>query len=631
VLVTVNPSVTFSGILQISSDTVCAGSPVVFSLNNLSGQGSNPAFEWYLNGGFYQSGGTTLTLANPSNNDNVVCLMTSNAVCASPLNIVTDTISVGVITAPIPQYSIQNNSLTAVPLTATFQNNTSNAAQYDFIWNFGDGVISQNNASTVNYTYQGNGTYSTGLTAQHQTYGCSSTTYDPMNTQHTVTCNAPGASGCGFNVSTQPSGLVNGCQGGMLTISVGTVPAGAILQWRRNGIPLGGEIYSTLTVMVSGFYSISVTDTNGCTVLSSPVQINFNQNPVQPPVISVQNNNGSCGTVNATLTATGAFASYLWSNGAAGNSITVTTPGSYYVTGQGSLGCDAVSASVDVSTSVVNTPEICMVTADAVSNHHVVVWEKPITTNIDSFYIYKEIPYNSGTYQRIASVDYADLSEFEDVNSDLAISPDRYRISVLDNCGGESAPSAYVRSIHLQVSPGVGVSRVLSWSAYQGQQQNISYYLIYSGSSASNLGLLDSVAAPMGYYVDNNPVAGPGTSYRVESRLSSSCESSRVLRDRTISNIGVNELNPSGIMDKTPIDLQVSLMPNPNHGSFEVLVNSPAGEMLTWSLMDISGRIIQQQNTRQNRWMVHQELAQGMYLIQVNNAYGKAVKKFVVE
>ncbi|HEX8516085.1 MAG TPA: nidogen-like domain-containing protein [Bacteroidia bacterium] len=92
-----------------------------------------------------------------------------------------------------------------------------------------------------------------------------------------------------------------------------------------------------------GTYTLTVTDTNGCTGVSAPVTVTA---PV-PPVISGVT--AFCNGDSATLTTTINYATYNWSTGSTNHSITVGTSGPYTVTVVDINGCTITSAPFAVS------------------------------------------------------------------------------------------------------------------------------------------------------------------------------------------------------------------------------------------------------------------------------------------
>ena len=102
-----------------------------------------------------------------------------------------------------------------------------------------------------------------------------------------------------------------------------------------------GETTQAITVTSGGSYSVTGTDSNGC---SNNDSVSVTEHAL--PTVSISGTLSFCAGANTTLTASGA-STYLWSTGETTASITVSAGGSYSVTGTDSNGCSALdSASV---------------------------------------------------------------------------------------------------------------------------------------------------------------------------------------------------------------------------------------------------------------------------------------------
>jgi trimeric autotransporter adhesin len=120
-----------------------------------------------------------------------------------------------------------------------------------------------------------------------------------------------------------------------------------------------GAATQLINVNTAGNYAVTVTDNNGCTgTISSAVVVN----PLPNPVIS-----GATAICqgNTTSLSTGAYASYIWSDGTTANSITVGTAGTYSVTVTDNNGCiNSTSASLTVyalpTAALSGTAAICV-------------------------------------------------------------------------------------------------------------------------------------------------------------------------------------------------------------------------------------------------------------------------------
>lgn len=127
------------------------------------------------------------------------------------------------------------------------------------------------------------------------------------------------------------------CQGNSVVLN--TNNPGSYL-WSNNATN------DSIIVTQSGSYFVVVTDGNGCTAASAPVSVTVN--PLPNPSISANGPLSFCSGDSVLLSVSGGD-TYLWSNSAATNSITVTQSGSYSVNATNSFGCTATSAPVNVS------------------------------------------------------------------------------------------------------------------------------------------------------------------------------------------------------------------------------------------------------------------------------------------
>lgn len=123
-----------------------------------------------------------------------------------------------------------------------------------------------------------------------------------------------------------------------------------------------GDVDSSLTNVFTGLYTVTITDSNGCTVVDSSLVNSTGSGLVA--VFNVQDE--SCGQANGSLALSmvvgNAPYSYAWSNGGTNASISGLSAGTYTVTVTDSAGCmdsftetiaDAV-AEIDVNGAIIN-------------------------------------------------------------------------------------------------------------------------------------------------------------------------------------------------------------------------------------------------------------------------------------
>ncbi|MBS1765709.1 MAG: gliding motility-associated C-terminal domain-containing protein, partial [Bacteroidetes bacterium] len=113
-----------------------------------------------------------------------------------------------------------------------------------------------------------------------------------------------------------------------------------------------GATTANISANTSGVYTVTVTDANGCTG-SNTFNLTVNPNPT-PTITGVT---AFCQGANSTLNAGGGYASYLWSTGAATQTINVSSGTSYAVTVSNGYGCTA-TVSVPVTVFALPAPVI---------------------------------------------------------------------------------------------------------------------------------------------------------------------------------------------------------------------------------------------------------------------------------
>ncbi|MCL4106323.1 UNVERIFIED_CONTAM: hypothetical protein GTU68_003484 [Idotea baltica] len=175
---------------------------------------------------------------------------------------------------------------------------------------------------TQSITVSQGGTYDVTVTFPG---GCSGAATTPF----TVTAVTPPTAGIASTADTL-------CQGAQSTL---TASGGTGYSWST------GDSTAVINVGASGTYSVTVTDANGCTDVTSQAIV---VNPL--PAISITNTNGLdlCDGESTDLNASGG-ASYAWNTGPTTAGITVAASGIYSVTGTDLNGCTAIaSATVNV-------------------------------------------------------------------------------------------------------------------------------------------------------------------------------------------------------------------------------------------------------------------------------------------
>ncbi len=152
ITMTVNPQVSANVTIAASANPVCEGTAVTFTATPVNG-GTNPAYQWKVNGNNVQGATTSTYQFPPVNNDAVSCTMNSNAACVTGNPATSNTLSMSVTSAQPVSVVItasENpvNAGTNVTFTAMTTNGGTNPS---FQWKV-NGVASGTNSSTFTYT-----------------------------------------------------------------------------------------------------------------------------------------------------------------------------------------------------------------------------------------------------------------------------------------------------------------------------------------------------------------------------------------------------------------------------------------------------------------------------------------------
>jgi len=501
-----------------------------------------------------------------------------------------------------PSLTSNQQLFTSPPFAVQFSNTTANIGNYNFTWYWGDGTSTTSNNPTVFHEYLTNGLFTVTLEATNTTTGCTDeTTY----TDYIFTT---GGVSCTHTATINQTGPINSCAGQPVTLTCNSDPA-FTYQWRKNGVYIPGNNNDTLIVTQSGSYSVIIS-VNGCPVASTSISVNFQS--ITQPTITSSGTIQPCIGGSVTLTASSGYSSYLWSNGATTQTITVSTSGNYTVQGTGSNGCTSTSNPYTVNASFLPTQNICVVGVDSLTNNIRVVWEEPLTTAIDSFYIYKESNV-SNVYTQVGSRAYDSLSVWIDPVSNPAVQSYRYKITALDTCGVETPLSDFHKTIHLTINQGVGGAWNLIWSHYEGI--NFGSYNIYRGTSSSNMTLLTTIQSNLNSYTDLAPPTG-AVYYQIEIVNPNNCTPTKSTNyGSSKSNIATNDIN--NIIEIS--NEFISVYPNPTTADFTIeITKGLIGE--EYLITDFSGRLLRSGIFYSNKEKVELDMfSNGIYLIQIKN------------
>jgi trimeric autotransporter adhesin len=291
-------------------------------------------------------------------------------------------------------------------------------------------------------------------------------------------------------------------------------------------------------------------------------------------------------------------------------------------------GCEASDA-FSISVVPLEAPEICIVGRDP-ANKNIVIWNKPASPSIDSFFIYKET-FITDEFQKVGAVEYHALSIFVDSLSNPDVQSNRYKLSALDNCGVETELSPHHKTLHLAINQGQNDTWNLIWENYEGFPA--STYLIYRGTHKDSMEMIGASPASNTQFSDLNAPTGITLYYQIEvfgpnvcnpgsvpdSRKSSAYSSSR-------SNIVEFELVSTNKLSSVtnPFDIY------PNPAKNQIRIISANNDIIgTIGIFNIGGQLLKEVTVPGNDTSINLEnLAAGIYFIRISNNKKVYTQKF---
>jgi hypothetical protein len=234
---------------------------------------------------------------------------------------------------------------------------------------------------------------------------------------------------------------------------------------------------------------------------------------------------------------------------------------------------------------------ICAVTVDELAGAHeypVVIWDRNAqvsVADIDSIFIYRDDA--AGQDSLIATLDYDDLSEYHDINTNAGVRSYRYKIQAKDVNGVLGLLSLPFETMHFTLYEDVQHLLKLQWTTYVG-----------SIFSAYNCWDMDDLVTPVFQQVNTGngwtfSAAQPGNTYTMKVDLDGMlpCVSSRANHNTARSNkstIAYDGGTGANILENSI--REVSVFPNPVNESFTLTFSSLVWEQTQIHLIDISGR-----------------------------------------
>jgi gliding motility-associated-like protein len=333
---------------------ICTGTPVTFTATPTFG-GTNPQYQWFLNGNPVGSNSTTWTSSTLNNGDIITCTMVSNSICVSSFNAVSNAIVMTV--NPFIAPSVTISAVPAGPVCAG-TNVTFTA-------------VPVNPGATPVYQWQVNGV---NVGTNSPTYSSSTLTMgSTVSLTLTADANCPAAVSNVINMTVYPvvvpqvtiapnvSGAI--CPGTSVTFTAtanngGSTPS---FQWQVNGVNVGtnSNSYTSSTWNNGDQVQVIMTSSANCpnpSVVNSNVVVMTVNAPTTPSVsIAASPAMPVCAGQDIIFTATpvlgGTAPSYQWKV----NGVNAGTNSSTFITSTLQNG-DAVSVTLTSNSPCATTP-----------------------------------------------------------------------------------------------------------------------------------------------------------------------------------------------------------------------------------------------------------------------------------
>lgn len=415
--------------------------------------------------------------------------------------------------------------------------------------------------------------------------------------------------------------------GNLDAIILGGTPS-YTFQWKdADGIDIGGETSTNYAAAAAGGYQFEIIDNNGC-VQTIYTAVSETGGPIVTVDSVLASTCANDGFINIDVNSSFAISSTTWSSGQTTEDISNVGTGHYSVVVEDANTCKG-ALYVEVPPVLPDVQPICIVTVDTTTNTNLIIWEKPITDNIDHYRIYRESSI-ADVFQFVDTVSYSSASEYNDTIAYPALRSWRYQITAVDTCGVESLLSPDHKTIHVTYQDiGGGVYEVY-WDEYEGfSYPDFTVWRYYEGSVWTVVNTV-TYGSPMTF--QETPPSTVGLDYLIEIVPPSTCTSTGKAQDynSSRSNISTSIGGDAPVDGITELgDVNLSIYPNPSTGIFNLIFEETGTYAL--EVIDMSGKVIYQNVVTTNLTTIDlSEMADGPYFLKVTNDNASTTTKLVV-
>lgn len=429
------------------------------------------------------------------------------------------------------------------------------------------------------------------------------------------------------------SGPIAYCAGGTTTL---TASGASSYTWST------GPTTNTITLNPVSTTTYYVAGSDITCPLKDTLFFSVTVNPL-PTLSATANPPTICPGSQMTLNGAGAT-TYTWSGGVM-DGVPFTSPvvtTSYTLSGTDNNGCTN-STVITINPATPSAPNICTVTVDSLSINNVIVWDKTLYPNADTFYVSRDTANNN--YVVIGTLPYSALSQYIDtarhmgsVNGDPNITTYHYKLSYKDTCGNMSPLSPYHNSIYQY-----NIGSLFLWNAYQIEGQStpvpgLSSYALKRDNLGATGNYVTAASAGASSTSINDPAYATWQTtadWRVETVWNITCVPTQLMGNngtqgtvvRSKSNITNNRTTGIKTLNKI-----VSLYPNPTNGNLVVDFGAMVSGKITIKVLSMLGEEVYSADLTSIEYKHNIDLSQntsGIYLVQLITDSGTISKRVI--
>jgi ligand-binding sensor domain-containing protein len=320
----------------------------------------------------------------------------------------------------------------------------------------------------------------------------------------------------------------------------------------------------------------------------------------------------------------------LWNNKYEGNPLPVTQDGIYFATTYNGKNINSCfrNAKDSVSVPFYKMPEnlqLCSVEQDTLTGYIHFIWKSPTTSSIRYWEIYQEIPYESQSFELIASLENGSQNQWTDSLNQHPGKPGRYYLLAIDSCGNKNIDRYkphFIETLFLNHEIKSTTVHHLSWNHPTGMDV-LSFYIFRSIAGAP-FTCIDTIDSHNSFYRDTVFYAEGEVKYWLKANYSGICQTGIAF---THSNIPISKFTGGNSFSHI-----LSVYPNPSSD----LVNIQTSDQIliqSIHLLDIMGRELETLNCKMPVGFVtldYRRYSPGVYWIGVQTNAGFFYEKLIL-